>query len=155
MTRSTPTTPPDTGPRVVLDLSTRPVPDIIRIDGRAHELRPLGMLSLNERYELGRRFERLRALEAKPKRTDKDETEYRRRIRDLCAMALPDAAAADLDKVPLDQQEELVALFFVKTVGRRGAVLAQLGASATRSPSTRETSRPTSRRSTAAARATG
>lgn len=143
-------------PRTILSLRTRPIPEVVRIDGQAFELTELGELSLNERLELRNLLERIRVIDAmKPaKRTAEDDAEYRQRIGELAQISLRRAPAELVAKIPLDQQEELVAAFFAKRVGPRLTNLLQAMSSGT-SSSTRQTSSRSSRRATAGIRRAG
>lgn len=154
MAQTAPASPSE--PRTILSLRTRPLPEVVRIDGQAFELTELADLSLNERVELRNLLERTRELEAmKPaKRTADDDAEYRQRVGQLAQISLRRAPAELVAKIPLDQQEELVATFFAMRVGPRMAHLLQALSSGT-SRSTRRTSSRSSRTATAGIRRAG
>lgn len=142
-------------PRTILSLETRPTPEVVRIDGVAYDMTTLGELSLNERHELKNLFERTRALEGiKPeRRTPDDDAEYRQRIGELAPYALRKAPPELIAKLPLEQQEALIAAFFVKRIGPRWEAL--MGAMFLPSRSIRRTSLRSSRGRTAGIRRAG
>lgn len=141
--------------RTILSLETRPAPEVVRIDGQAFEMTALGELSLNERFELRNLLERTRALEAiSPKKRDADdEREYRQRVGQLAQISLRTAPPELVAKIPLEQQEELVATFFAKRLGPRWATMVRALSGPSRS--TRTTSSRSSRTATAARRRAG
>jgi hypothetical protein len=102
---------------IVLDLSRRAPAGLVRFDDdeRTYELADASEMSLRKAGEYARLMQRVGELEeigASGKATEKDDAEYRQRLRELVAIAIPSAPAATIAKVPTGRLTEVVVAFF-------------------------------------------
>lgn len=102
-----------------VELSAQPG-DLIRLapDGETYELARAGALSLRQRSRVAFLAERLNFLEGKKDPTTADEKEFTKRLRELAAIAIPDAPKRVLAKLDEERLGDLAHLFFVRSAVR-------------------------------------
>jgi hypothetical protein len=107
------TEPTDTRTEVLTIEDLAPSSGIVRIDGESHDLANTRVFSLRRRAELQQLVKRVEELEATDAEqlTEDDETEYKKRLRQIAAIALPTATAV-LGKLTDAQIGDIFVAFF-------------------------------------------
>lgn len=137
MVQDTKSPPPSDSPFISLETIDGSV-DVVRIDGQSFDMLSIDSVGLRTRARIQRLLKRIEALEAKEDPTENDETEYRDRLLDIAAIALPGAPDDTTAKLGTGSLANLATAFFVRAALRspRLEMLANLtGAMSSRSSS--------------------
>jgi hypothetical protein len=88
--------------------------DVVRIDGQSFDMLSIDSIGLRTRARIHRLLKRIEALETKEDPSENDEAEYRDRLRDVAAIALPGAPDDVIAKLRVGSLADLATAFFVR-----------------------------------------